>query len=260
MKLCIIGGGHMAHALVGGLTDERRRHLTVIDRNEERRRIFARDFGVEVRESIEGVAAELIVIAVRPPQVGEVCGQIKGTRALIVSVAAGLGLVTLGRWLDSGRIVRAMPNTSLQVGLGMTVCADAGVSDEDRDRVKSLFSDGGKVVWVKEEGLIHAAVAVSGSGPAYVYYFIEAMQAAARELGLADDMAQTMILQTLRGAVEMVAGGERTASELREAVAVPGGTTEQALRVMQERGFADIVGEAMRACHRRAEALATPAD
>jgi len=252
MNIVFIGGGHMTRALVAGLCRHGGHDITVIDRNAAKRDELQQSFAVAVAATADEAnmqTAEMIVLAVRPAQVKAVCEGLVGTAALVVSIAAGLRTTTLGAWLgDKVRLVRAMPNTPAQAGSGMTACHAATASVADRSAAETLFTAVGKMIWVDDEALLDAATAVSGSGPAYVYYFIEAMEEAAKAMGLAPEAAKTAVLQTVRGAVTVLEQDDRSAAELRAAVAVAGGTTERAINLMRDKDMQRIIAMAMAAC------------
>lgn len=257
MNLVFIGGGHMSYAIVSGLVSTSH-HITVVDRNSEKRHRFKKDFNINTASDTQDAAvenADIIVLAVRPAQMQALCRSLK-TSALLISVAAGIRHQAIHQWTNNSRIIRAMPNTPIQQAKGVTVCyAPNNITPESRDQASAIFANGSQVFWVQDETLIDAAVAVSGSGPAYVYYFIEAMQQAAHKMGIQDDTAKAMILQTLRGAVEMVEMTGKPAATLRQEVAVKGGTTERAINSMCDANFIDLIESAMMACRQRAVEL-----
>lgn len=255
-KIAFLGGGHMAHALVAGLRDSAQ--IVVADHNEARRQALSREFGAETLAALPpDLQADAVVLAVRPPQAQDACATLPAAGVLI-SVVAGLRCAQLSQ--ASGRaaaqVIRVMPNTPSQVGLGMTFgYADGAVATADRALAEQIFSAVGRFAWVDSEPLLDAATAVSGSAPAYVYYFVESMLRAAREQGLDDAAAQAAILQTIRGACAMVEAGDKTPAELCAAVAVPGGTTARALAVMQDAGMQETIMQAMRVCAARAKEM-----
>lgn len=259
MKIAFLGGGHMAQALIGGL--HRQADIVVADRNAARRDALAGAYGVQAVATLpHDMQADALVLAVRPPQAKEACATLPppAQSGVLVSVVAGLRTADLmqasGR--SAAQVVRTMPNTPAQLGLGMTFAyADAQVAPAARQLTAQVFEAVGHFAWVGGEPLLDAVTAVSGSAPAYVYYFIEAMQRAAKELGIEDAAAQAAILQTIRGACAMVEQGDKTPTELCRAVAVPGGTTAQALQVMYNAGMQETIAEAMRACTARAREM-----
>ena len=259
MKIAFLGGGHMAQALIAGM--HHKAEIVVADRNAERRDALAQSYGVQVLPALPpDLRADAIVLAVRPPQAQDACRTLPPAEAtgILVSVVAGLRTADIAKasGRSSASIVRTMPNTPSQLGLGMTFAyADKDASPAARQLVAEVFQAVGMLAWVAEEPLLDAVTAVSGSAPAYVYYFIEAMQRAAKELGIEEEAAQDAILQTIRGACAMVEQGDKTPAELCRAVAVPGGTTAQALAVMENAGMQATIIKAMHACTARAKEM-----
>jgi pyrroline-5-carboxylate reductase len=175
---------------------------------------------------------------------------------LVISVAAGIRAADLSRWLGGhARIVRSMPNTPALVGEGVTgLAALPGLPQADRDTADTILRAVGQTVWVEHEGLLDAVTAVSGSGPAYVFYFMESMHRAALALGLDDDQARRLTLATFAGAARLAASSDEPPAVLRERVTSKGGTTAAALAVLGERGVQqDIVDALAAACRRSVE-------
>ena len=249
MNITFMGGGNMARAIVGGLLarDFAPEAIGVVELIPEARLQMQREFGVRTFASSAQAApcGELVVMAVKPQQMRaaaaqlaqHLCGQ------LVLSIAAGIRLADLSRWLGGHRLLaRCMPNTPALIGAGITAAyASAGVSDAQRAAAARVLEAVGKVLWVGDEGLLDPVTAVSGSGPAYVFYFIEALQQAAGELGLSAEQARALSLETFLGAARLAAGSDEPVSVLRERVTSKGGTTEAALASMA----ADRVGEAI---------------
>jgi len=204
--------------------------------------------------------ADIIILAVKPQQMKAVLEEIAPVlrrTQMIISIAAGITTKFIERRL-AGKIpvIRSMPNTPLQIGLGMTVlCRGKYASRNNLKTAEQLFSALGKTLIVERESLMDAVTAVSGSGPAYVYLFVEALLAAARKLGLADKQAQILVSQTLAGANQLLVCSGKNAAELRRQVTSPGGTTEAAMRVFRQKRFQAIVSQAVQAACRRSKAL-----
>ena len=258
MKLLFIGGGHMARALIAGVVRNGGAQIVVAERNEEKRQGLAADFGVKtLPQAPAQTNADAVVLAMRPPQARAACEQLRPGAALTVSVVAGLRVANLQKWLGGGaRVARAMPNTPAQLATGMTFFyAPPPVAAADKKLMEAIFNGVGKTAWLPQEGQLSAATALSGSGPAYFYYFADAMRRAAEELGLPPQVAEAAAAQTAKGAAAMLAAGDKTAAELCAAVAVRGGTTEQALAVFERRALPQTVAQAMRACHAKAEEI-----
>ncbi|MFZ4076710.1 MAG: pyrroline-5-carboxylate reductase [Legionellaceae bacterium] len=205
--------------------------------------------------------ADVIILAVKPLQVAEVLAQIKQAippHALLISLAAGLSLSWLEKHsVEQQAIVRAMPNTPIAVNKGATaLMANAYVSEEQKAVSTQLFQSMGISTWVTDEDNMDTFTALSGSGPAYVFLFLEAMIHTAEALGLDKALARTFALQTVRGAVELAQASELSVTELREHVTSSKGTTAAAIQVLKEEQFEKIVFKAMRAAFRRSKALA----
>ena len=262
MKITFLGGGNMATALIGGLLNHGfpASDIVVIEIGAENRARLEKSFRVQC--SAEPDAASLycdaLVLAVKPQQMREACATLRPLlkQQLVISIAAGLRLVDLSRWLgDYDRLVRTMPNTPALIGAGVTgMYAHPSVSEAERLGAERVLQAVGSTVWVNDEAQIDAVTAISGSGPAYVFLFIEALQQAAAELGFSVKQARQLSIETMLGAAKLAAQSDEPASVLRERVTSKGGTTEAALRVMAERGVKDgIVAGALAANARGAE-------
>jgi pyrroline-5-carboxylate reductase len=265
--IAFIGGGNMAGALIEGLLKRgvAAKQLHVIDVNGDIRAKW-RDKGLSVSsEPDDALKAHTVwMLAVKPQQLSDVIKPLKAflqPHTIAVSIAAGISLVTLSHWLGSLEqpwplVVRAMPNTPALVEKGMTgLVAGTAVSNHDRDVVHNILSAVGDVVWVESDQMIDAVTGVSGSGPAYVFRFIEAMMVGAKQLGLDDIQAKQLTLATLAGATELAAQSSEPVSTLRERVTSKGGTTAAALSVLEAQHFENIVTAAMQAAYDRAGEL-----
>lgn len=239
----------MARAIIGGLLAGgfAPGAIGVVELIPEARVQLQRDLGVRTFASLaEGAPyGEVIVMAVKPQQMHGAALQLAAglSAQLVVSIAAGIRLADLSRWLGGHQLlVRCMPNTPALIGAGITaVYAAPDVSGAQREAAAAILGAVGKVLWVDDEALLDPVTAVSGSGPAYVFYFIEAMQQAAAGLGLTPEQARTLSLETFLGAARLAAGSAEPVSVLRERVTSKGGTTEAALASMT----GDCVGEAI---------------
>ncbi|MDR0363338.1 MAG: pyrroline-5-carboxylate reductase [Planctomycetota bacterium] len=259
--LGVVGAGNMGEALVAGalgakalLPDQ----IVAHDPSPERRAALEA-LGCRGASGIhEAAGCDAVLLAVKPQILSGVLEEAAGAfrpGALVVSIAAGIALKTLETLLPAGvRVVRVMPNTPLMVGMGMSALAGGnGVDDRDMAQAMALFAGSGKAVQV-DERLMDAVTAFSGSGPAYLFRFAEALIAGGRKMGMDGELATTLAVQTLRGAAEMLARGGDPA-DLRTKVASPGGTTAAALGVFEERGFAGTIEAALFAALKRAEEL-----
>jgi pyrroline-5-carboxylate reductase len=257
MRITFIGGGNMASALIGGLLQQgwSSESIAAVEIDGEARARLEREFGVRTAADASAAAgSDCIVLAVKPQQLREVARGLAGTigDALVISIAAGVRASDLGRWLGGhGRLVRAMPNTPALVLAGMTgLYAAAGAGAEDKKRAEAILGAAGRTVWVQHEGEIDAVTAISGSGPAYVFYFIEALQQAAAELGFARETARELALQTFAGAVKLASESPDDVATLRAKVTSKGGTTERAIAQFDADGLKAAI---VRAAHAAAE-------
>jgi pyrroline-5-carboxylate reductase len=201
----------------------------------------------------------VVVLAVKPQNLAEVMAEIKGrlkSEQLVLSIIAGARIDTLRLGLKHGCIVRAMPNTPAQIGEGMSVwTATAGVTKQQKAWASSILGAMGKEIYVDDEKYIDMATAVSGSGPAYVFLFIESLVEAAVHIGLPRDMAQELVLQTVLGSGHFAQKSGRELAELRRMVTSPGGTTAEALLQFEKGRFTDLVKQAVEAAYNKAKKL-----
>ncbi len=262
MNLTFIGGGNMATALLGGLIG--RGHapaaLTVIEPDPERRNALVHRFGVQVQAETDSISAcDILLLAVKPQILRTVLRALPPlpAHACVLSVAAGVRAGDIQRWLGGhAAIVRAMPNTPALIGAGISgAYALEAVSAAQRAAVTQVLEAVGEVVWVDDETAIDAVTAVSGSGPAYVFYFIEALEAAARELGLSADTARRLSLATVEGAAALARHEAVEPAELCARVTSKGGTTERGIAALDAHGFQTAVLAAARAAAARAAEL-----
>ncbi len=260
-QIGFIGGGNMAASLIGGLvsngypTDK----ITVTDLDAEKLAYLSKKFGINNTQDSGMLAAnvDILVLAVKPQHmrpVAEAAGlAIKEKKPVVVSIAAGIRVDALDRWLGGDfPIVRCMPNTPALVKTGATgLYASGQVNISQKDQVESLLRAVGVTVWVENEGELDAVTALSGSGPAYFFMMMEALEAAGIEAGLSQKTAQLLTQETALGAAKMALESTETAGVLRERVTSPGGTTERALGVMKEQGLSDILQTAVLAAKQR---------
>ena len=262
-KLSFIGGGNMATALIGGLASQPGlvAQIHVVDPNPDALHRLARQFGVTTSMQFDTALAvsDVIVLAVKPQQMHEVATRLVPllSRQLLISIAAGIRSVDLSRWMNGhAAIVRCMPNTPALIAQGVTgMFATAGVSQAQRAMADAILFAVGTTVWLDDETLIDAVTAVSGSGPAYVFYFIEAMQQAGQELGLTADQSRTLALATFTGAAQLAAQSPDQVEVLRERVTSKGGTTEAALASMQAGGVKEAIVAAIKLASMRSKVL-----
>ena len=264
--LTFIGGGNMAGSLVGGLIsdgwDPARIRVADADPG-QRERMAARHQVATTPDNAAAVSdADVVVLAVKPQIMQDVAGDLSAAlaqqRPLVISIAAGIREATLRGWLgENTAIVRAMPNTPALVQSGATALyANTRVTDQQRSLAESILRAVGLVIWVEDEDLMDAVTALSGSGPAYFFLFMEAMQTAGTELGLPADTARLLTLQTAFGAARMALESPEDAGTLRRHVTSPGGTTEAAINILQQGGLEDLVRRALQGAARRSKELA----
>lgn len=264
MRITFLGGGNMANALIGGLLNNGfpANEIAVIEINEENRTNLERSFGVRSYAKPDATAlnCDVLLLAVKPQHMHEACTPLQPFlgQQLVISVAAGLRLGDLSRWLGGhDRLIRAMPNTPALIGAGVTgLYAIPSVSEAERLGAERIMRAVGSTVWVTDESQIDALTAISGSGPAYVFYFIESLYQAATELGFTPKQARQLSIETTLGAARLAALSEEPASVLRERVTSKGGTTEAALRAMTERGLKDAIIAGTKAANARGGELA----
>ena len=240
MRITFIGGGNMASALIGGLLAGRLGpgDIRVVDPSEPQRTVLARRFGVGVFASADAAVpgSDVTVLSVKPQQMREAATAIAPLvgAQLVISVAAGIRATDLSRWLNGhARLVRAMPNTPALVGKGISgVYAPSTVDESGRALAAAVLDAVGDQVWVDTEAMLDAVTGVSGSGPAYVFYFLEALEEAARDLGFSAHDARRLAYATFAGAVALAQASPEAPAVLRAQVTSRGGTTERALATM----------------------------
>ena len=266
MNISFIGGGNMATALIGGLLDKGAdpRMFRVVEPFPEQQDKLAERypgiglFGEPTAGAVDG--AELVVMAVKPQQMREAAIALAPFIAAIpvtMSIAAGTRIDDLARWLGGyARIVRAMPNTPALVGAGISgAFAPAGVDASSRELAERVLAAAGEVVWVEREQMLDAITGVSGSGPAYVFYFLEALEQAARELGFSAAEARKLAYATFAGAIKLAQASDLEPGILRAQVTSKGGTTERALASMEAAGVKAAIMRAVRAAAERAREM-----
>jgi pyrroline-5-carboxylate reductase len=267
MKITFIGGGNMAAALIGGLLADppfSPLEIAVVEPSAaQRQALSGRGWALRLHEAAcsEALACEVLVLAVKPQQMRIAVEALKPWLAidqvLVISVAAGIRARDLSRWLGGHRrIVRSMPNTPALIGRGVSGVSlfDPSMA-EDRATAERILTAVGEVVWVDDESLLDAVTAVSGSGPAYVFRMMEAIEAAGVSLGLQPDQARRLTMATFAGAAELAIRSNDPPATLRERVTSKGGTTAAALAVMEARSLSDLVSEALAAAARRSSEL-----
>ena len=262
MNICFIGGGNMATALIGGLLGKgfSATQISVVEINVENRTRLQSEFSVRAVASLaEGVAgSHIIVFAVKPQQLREVAQALAPMLSgqLLISIAAGIRAPDLARWASSQSIVRAMPNTPALIQSGMTgLYALEAVSSAQREQAQDILSAVGETLWLQDEAMLDAVTAISGSGPAYVFYMIEALQQAAVELGFTAEQARRLSVATFLGGSKLAAASTEAVSVLRERVTSKNGTTERALLSLAEHHVAAHIVQAAQAAAARSREM-----
>ena len=265
LTITFIGGGNMAEALIKGLVQKMvPEQIRVVELVEDRRTFLATTYGVQVGETAELLVqdVEVVVLAVKPQQLPDVVTQLSGfidvSRTLVISIAAGILTKQIERALGGeARVVRVMPNTPALVGAGASaVCGGAHTSPDDVQQACELLKAVGIVVEVKESEM-DAVTALSGSGPAYVFYLFESMLAAAARLQMDEAQARALVQATIEGAAKMVKETGIPPDVLRQQVTSKGGTTEQAIKELDQRQVREHVIAAIRAAHDRSRELSS---
>jgi len=264
MKIAFIGGGTMGEAIASALLGKGTSSPSEISISEpvaERRDYLKKKHGVTVtgssRDAVRG--ADVVLMSVKPQSLPEVLAQMEGavrSDQLVLSIIAGAKISTIREGLKHGSIVRSMPNTAAQIGMGMTVwTATSEVTPSQKDSARAILAVMGKEIYVDDEKSIDMATAVSGSGPAYYFLFAEAWTDAAVNLGLPREMAKAMVLQTMLGSARLIETSGKEPAELRQMVTSQGGTTAAALGIFEAGDFKNLVARAIEAAYKRAREL-----
>jgi pyrroline-5-carboxylate reductase len=267
MKLAFLGGGNMAAAMIGGLLQRGTgdAQVVVVERDEARRAQVERELGVRVQAGIDAQLrdAEIVVLAVKPADLRAACEALAAqappahSGALVLSIAAGIPTDAIARWCGTEAVVRAMPNTPALIGQGLTgLYARAGVTAAQRAAATRALAVIGDAFWMNDEADLDVVTAISGSGPAYVFYFIEALQAAAEQMGMEPGQARHFAVQTFVGAAQLAAQSSEPVGRLRERVTSKGGTTAAALAQLEQQQVARAIGAAAQAALARSREMA----
>ncbi|AMO54727.1 pyrroline-5-carboxylate reductase [Endozoicomonas montiporae] len=261
-SIAFIGAGNMASSIIGGLIDNgwAKDSITATARSEETRNSVSHRFGIQVTDDNHQAVeqSDIVVLCVKPQVMKTVlldlAPTLQETKPLLISVAAGIDLASLQKWGGSGLpIVRSMPNTPSLLRSGASgLFANELVNESQRSITDTIFKAVGIVLWVQDEARIDTVIAISGSGPAYYFLFMEAMTEMGVKLGLDQETAKQLTLQTALGAAKMAVYSDVDAKELRRRVTSPGGTTEQAIKTFQAGGLEQLVEQAMKAASDRA--------
>ncbi len=268
LNIAFIGGGNMGQALVQGLLESgyAAENITIIDTDQETCAKLKKQFPqCHVLSQTEAALhiADLVVLAVKPQSMQQACEQIaeqcQSTRPLIISIAAGIPTADIDHWLGGGlAIVRCMPNTPALVQSGTTgLYANAEVVAYQREITNGILGSVGSILWLNDEEMLNAVTAVSGSGPAYFFYLIEAMLEAGLALGLNETQARQLTIDTAAGAAKLIEKTAKTPQELRRAVTSKGGTTEAAISTLDQNNMKRIIQSAITNAATRAKELSS---
>jgi len=264
MKIAFIGGGNMGEAMLSAVLDKglsTPEAISVSDIKESRCQYLEQKYGVMVTSSnrLAAEKGDIVVLAIKPQDLAAVMAELNGnlkSTQLVLSIIAGVRIETLCQGLNYSSVVRVMPNTPAQIGQGMSVwTATAEVGDEQKRWASSILGAMGKEIYVSDERYLDMATAVSGSGPAYVFLFMESLIDAAVHIGLPLDIAQELVLQTLLGSGHFMERSSKSPAELRKMVTSPGGTTAEALLQFEKGQFSELVKRAVTAAYNRAGEL-----
>ena len=263
--IAFVGAGNMARSLIGGLIADGypAQLIQATDPAAEQRQRLQERFGIPVTADNRAAvaAADIVVLAVKPQVMREVATSladvVQQRRPLVVSIAAGIREPALDRWLGGGAaVVRCMPNTPALVQAGATgLYANSRVSAEQREAAETVMRAVGVTVWVDDEALLDSVTGLSGSGPAYFFLVIEALENAGVELGLSREQARLLTLQTAFGAARMALESDQDPASLRRQVTSPGGTTERAIGILQDGGLEALFSKAVAGARQRCQEL-----
>ena len=263
--IAFIGAGNMASAIIGGLINSGtdKKSIWACDPGADKLADLETQFGIQTTtENLQAIPlADVIILAVKPQVMEMVLAPLQASlqakKPLIISVAAGINLDSLSAWCGGALpIVRCMPNTPALVGQGASgLFANDQINDQQKQISEDILNAVGMSVWVQSEAELNAVTAVSGSGPAYYFLFMEAMIAAGEKLGLSNETATALTLKTALGAATMASNSELNPAQLRKNVTSPNGTTEQAIKSFIENGLPTLVETALTAASDRSESL-----
>ena len=262
MNITFIGGGNMATALIGGMLSEgfTPQQISVVEINADNRTKLEKEFSIKTFTEVSaGIAdSQIIVLAVKPQQFREICQQLAPIihDRLLISIAAGIRATDLARWCKTDAIVRVMPNTPALIRSGMSgMYALPPVSKEQRDQAQKILAAVGETIWLQDEEKLDALTAISGSGPAYVFYMIEALQRAALEMGFNAEESRRLAQSTFLGASKLAVASDEDVSVLRSRVTSKNGTTERALLSLDANRVATYIAEAAQAAQARSREM-----
>ncbi len=264
MKIAVIGGGNMGEVILSAILDKgltTPQAIWVSDIKETRHQHLGQKYGVAVMSSnrLAAEKGDVVILAIKPQNLVKVMAELNGqlkSRQLVLSIIAGARIDTLSLGLNHSLVIRAMPNTPARIGEGISMwTATAGVTEQQKGWAASILRAMGKEVYVDDERYIDMATAVSGSGPAYIFLFIESLVDAAVHIGLPRNIAQELVLETVLGSGHLIQKSGKEPSELRKMVTSPGGTTAEALLKLEKGGFSNLILQAVTAAYNKAKSL-----
>jgi pyrroline-5-carboxylate reductase len=264
VKITIIGGGAMGEAIIRGILAKGSlapQDISVCDIDTSRLETLKKIYNIKPGKNYESALkdAELVVLAVKPQSLPKLLPDLKGTLRkgqLVLSIIAGAKIDTISRGLDHQQIVRAMPNTPAQIGVGITAwTASDKVTSKQKKLAQTILDALGEEVYFSDEQYIDMATAVSGSGPAYIFYMIEGLIDAAVRIGLPSETAGELVMETVLGAALLAKQSPKSPQELRKQVTSPGGTTAAGIAVLESGKFKELLAETVAAAHKRAKEL-----
>lgn len=262
MKISFIGGGNMARAIISGLKNNGfdTKAITVLELDAEKRQQLIQDYAVNSTDQYVDISnTDVIVLAIKPQQLKDVCQHLLPfiKTQLVISIAAGIRSADIANWLNNySAIVRVMPNTPAQIQAGVSALyALEKVNEAQHQQATTILAAVGKTLWLDDETKMDAVTAISGSGPAYVFYLIEALQEAGLSLGLTADEASMLALQTFAGASMLAAQSKEDVKSLRAQVTSKGGTTEQGILAMETANIKQIMQKAAKAAADKSKSL-----
>jgi len=263
-KIAFIGGGAMGEAMLSAVLNKglsMPEAVWVSDIKEERRQHLKQKYSVTVTEDNREATdkSDIIVLAIKPQNLAEVMPELSGhlkSTQLILSIIAGARINTLCQGLNHRHVVRVMPNTPVQIGEGLSVwTATTEVTKPQKEWARAILGAMGKEIYVDDEKYLDMATAVSGSGPAYFFLFVESLIESAVKIGLSPDVAEELVLQTMLGSSQLLKKSDKSPAELRRMVTSPGGTTAAAMLQFEKGGFSNLVQQAVTAAYNRAKEL-----
>ena len=264
MKIGFVGGGNMGEAILSSVLARNLavpEDVSVSDILDSRLSYLEQKYGISAtKDSLQAVKdKEIVILAIKPQALDTVAARLKGAlipAQLVISIVAGKSIKTISNGLAHNCLVRSMPNTPAQIGEGITVwTATPQVNAQQKKWAASILQVMGTEIFVDDEKYLDMATAVSGSGPAYVFLFIESLEAAAVKLGFTPEVGQQLVMQTLMGSAHLLHSSGKTPQELRRMVTSPGGTTAEAIAVFEKGGFSKLIEQAIAAAYDRAKKL-----